>query len=379
MTEPTAQQKKAEARPSELHASLFRMGLRKLRRHKVAVAGAWLLGIFYFCALFADFIAPYHFDSEVRPHSYHPPSRIHIFDSEGEVHLPFIYEQSYEFDEYHRRVYTEDTSKRHALRFFVRGDKHKVLWLFETDLHLFGTGGEGRFYLFGADHRGRDLLSRILYGARVSLSIGLVGVAITFVLGMLFGGVSGYFGGKADFIMMRICEMVMMIPGFYLLLALRAAFPPEMGSVQIYFCIVLILAFIGWAGFARVVRGMVLSIREREFVLAARASGMGTLAIICKHVLPNTLSYAIVSLTLSIPGYILGESALSFIGLGIQDPDASWGNLLSQAMNLSELKFHPWILLPGVFIFLAVMAFNFLGDGLRDAFDPRSLAALERR
>lgn len=368
-----------ERKTPELHASLLRLGLRKLRRHKVAIAGAWVLGTLYLCALFADFIAPYHYDNEVRTLSYHPPSRIHIFDKQGKPHRPFIYIQSFEFDEYYRRVYTEDTSRGYPIKFFVRGDRHKVLWLFETELHLFGTDPGARIYLLGADHRGRDLFTRILFGSRISLSIGLVGVTITFVLGMLFGGISGYLGGKADFIMMRICEMIMMIPSFYLLLALRSSFPPKLRSVHVYILIVLILSFIGWAGFARVVRGMVLSIREREFVLAARAGGTGSLSIICKHILPNTLSYAIISLTLSVPGYILGESALSFLGLGIQDPDASWGNLLSEAMSIATLKFHPWILIPGIFIFLAVMAFNFLGDGLRDAFDPRSLAALGRR
>ncbi len=379
LAEPMSKISTKEPVSAELHASLFRLGLRKLRRHKVAVAGGWVLVIFYLAALFADFLAPYHFDNEERTLSYHPPTHIHIFDKEGKAHWPFLYKQSYEFDEFHRRIYVEDTSVRFPIKFFVRGDQHKVLWLFETDRHLFGSDNDARIYLIGADSRGRDLFTRILYGSRVSLSIGLVGVGITFVLGMLFGGISGYFGGKVDFIMMRVCEMFMMIPSFYLLLALRASFPPKLSSVQVYLLIVLIMSFIGWAGFARVVRGMVLSIRGREYVVAAQAIGRRTLPIISKHVLPNTLSYAIVSLTLSIPGYILGESALSLLGLGIQDPDASWGNLLSQAMNISELKFHPWILTPGVFIFLAVMAFNFLGDGLRDAFDPRSLAAMERR
>jgi peptide/nickel transport system permease protein len=230
-----------------------------------------------------------------------------------------------------------------------------------------------RLYLLGADARGRDLLSRLLYGSRVSLTIGLVGVAITFVLGMLVGGISGYFGGRTDVVLMRACEMFMMIPGFYLMLALRSALPPEMSSVEVYVLLVAIMSFIGWAGFARVVRGMVLSIRNREYVLAAQASGASHLTIILRHVLPNTLSYAIVALTLSIPGYILGESALSLLGLGIQDPHASWGNLLKEAMDVAQIKFHPWILLPGLCIFVTVMAYNFLGDGLRDAFDPRGL------
>jgi peptide/nickel transport system permease protein len=236
---------------------------------------------------------------------------------------------------------------------------------------LFGVDEPARLYLLGADYRGRDLLSRIVYGSRISLSIGFVGVVVSFFVGMVVGGISGFFGGRTDDVLMRICEMVMMIPGFYLMLALRAAFPPGLSSVEVYFMIVLIMSFIGWAGLARVIRGMVLSIREKEFVTAAIASGENSLRIILRYILPNTLSYVIVSVTLSIPAYILGESALSLIGVGIQEPYASWGNLLSEAMNIGEIKFHPWILVPGVFIFVAVMAFNFLGDGLRDAFDPR--------
>lgn len=204
------------------------------------------------------------------------------------------------------------------------------------------------------------------------MSIGLLGTFISFVIGMIVGGISGYFGGKTDTLLMRLCEMVMMLPGFYLMLVLRAAFPANLSSKEIYILLVVILSFIGWAGLSRVIRGMVLSIREKDFVMAARATGSKHLAIIVKHVLPQTLSYCLVAVTLSIPGYILGESALSFLGLGIQDPDASWGNLLSDAMNLGEVKFHPWILLPGFFIFIVVMAFNFLGDGLRDVLDPQS-------
>jgi peptide/nickel transport system permease protein len=255
----------------------------------------------------------------------------------------------------------------------MKGDKYRLFGLFEKDLHLFGVEEPARLYLMGADSRGRDLFSRILYGGRVSLSIGLVGCAITFILGMMIGGISGYLGGRIDNLIMRICEMVMMIPGFYLMLALRAAFPPELSSWEVYLLIVVILSLIGWAGMARVVRGMALSIREHDFTLAAKAQGASSLWIIYHHILPNLFSYAIISLTLSIPGYILGESALSLLGLGIQDPYASWGNLLAEAMNIAEIRFHPWVLIPGLFIFITVMAFNFLGDGLRDAFDPKTV------
>jgi peptide/nickel transport system permease protein len=331
-----------------------------------------VIGLLYMLAIFADFIAPYSFDDEQRRLSYCPLMHVNFMDGDGRFHLrPFVYKYSYTFDEYYNRVYVQDKSRRYPVRFFVEGSEHRLLGLIPMRTRLFGVDEPARIYVLGADYRGRDLFSRILYGSRISLSIGFVGVAVSFFVGMIVGGISGYFGGRTDNALMRLCEMVMMIPGFYMMLALRAAFPPGLSSVEVYLMIVLIMSFIGWAGLARVIRGMVLSIREKEFVTAARASGENSIRIIIRHILPNTLSYVIVAVTLSIPGYILGESALSLIGVGIQEPYASWGNLLSEAMNIGEIKFHPWILIPGLFIFVAVMAFNFLGDGLRDAFDPR--------
>jgi peptide/nickel transport system permease protein len=256
---------------------------------------------------------------------------------------------------------------------FVKGDNVKLWGLVPIDRHLFGVSGKSsteRIYLIGADAVGRDLFSRIVYGSRVSLTIGFLGVLMTAFLGFFIGGLAGYYGGKTDWVLMRFAECFMLVPSFFLMLALRSAFPMRMSSTEVYFLIVVILSFIGWAGFSRVVRGMTLSISQRDFVTAARASGASDFRIIFIHVLPQTMSYAIVSMTLSIPGYILGESALSLIGLGIQDPQASWGNLLSAAMNISDIQFHPWILTPGIFIFLVVTAFNFVGDGLRDALDP---------
>ena len=353
--------------------SLGQLALRKLRKHSLAMAGLCVLAFLYAtCFVFSDFFAPYHFDNERRDLSYQPPSKVRLRDATGAIRRPFVYRSSYEFDEYQNRVFTEDTSKAYPIRFFVKGDKHDLLGFIPVHTRLFGVDEPARIYLFGADSRGRDLLSRTIYGGRVSLSIGLVGVFVSFVIGMLVGGISGYFGGPLDNALQRMCEMIMMIPSFFLMLALRAAMPANYGSVSIYFMLVLIMSFIGWAGMARVVRGMVLSIRSNEYIEAARAIGQTNLKIIALHILPQTLSYAIVSLTLAIPGYILGESALSLLGLGIQDPYASWGNLLRDAMAISEIKFHPWILIPGFFILLTVMSFNFLGDGLRDAFDPRS-------
>jgi peptide/nickel transport system permease protein len=224
----------------------------------------------------------------------------------------------------------------------------------------------------GADMRGRDLFSRIVFGSRVSLTVGFIGVAVSMFIGLWVGGIAGYFGGAVDNTLMRICEVIMLIPGFYLLLGLRVLFPADMSSVQIYFMIIFILSFIGWAGLARIIRGMTKSISEREFVQAAEAIGQNRFIIIFKHIIPQTYSYLVISLTISIPGYILAESGLSLVGLGIKDPQASWGNLLSDAMNIADIQFHPWVLIPGFFIFITVMAFNFVGDGLRDILDPKS-------
>lgn len=354
------------------HESSLKRGFARVRRNRVAMVSAWLLVSFYAAAVFAGFLSPYHYDDERRDHSYHPPTKIHWVDTQGSLRGPFVYTSASHFDAYQRRHFTEDENVRYPIRLFVKGSPYRFLGIFPSKMHLIGVEAPARLYLLGADARGRDLFSRLLYGARVSLSIGLVGVLISFSIGLLIGGTAGYFGGWVDDGLMRLCEMIMMIPGFYLLLALRAAFPPELSSVEVYFLIVLIMAFIGWAGLARVIRGMAFSLRTREFVVAAQAAGRSRIGIIVDHILPNTASYAIVAATLSVPGYILGEAALSLLGLGIQDPHASWGNLLSDAMAIAQLRFHPWVLWPGACIFLTVMAYNFLGDGLRDAFDPRA-------
>ncbi len=344
--------------------------IKYIKKNKLAYLSLYILGILYFLAVFADFFAPYPYDIQHRDTPYHPPTQIHFFDKQGKFNLrPFVYE--YTLVDPVFKVYKINYEKRYPIKFFVKGEKHYLLGIIPTTVHLFGVEKPGKIFLLGADHLGRDIFSRLLYGARVSLSIGIVGVLLSFTIGAIIGGISGYFGGKVDNILMRLSEIIMSFPGFYLMLALRAVFPITLSSVQVYFLIVIILSFIGWAGLARIIRGMVLSIREQEFVLAARSYGASSLRIILKHILPNTFSYLLIAATLSIPGYILGESALSLLGLGIQEPYASWGNMLSSARSISAISSYPWILAPGIAIFITILAFNLLGDALRDALDPK--------
>lgn len=342
---------------------------RQAGRNKMLLPAIVILVLLYVGSIFAGFLSPYTYFSADRDKSYNPPTPVYVTDEDG-LTWPYVYEYEYHFNDDAQRVYERIEDSRSKVEFFVQGEEYNFLGLVPTDLHLFGTEDDTRIYLLGADSRGRDLLSRILYGGRVSLSIGLVGVTISLVIGLIVGGLSGYLGGWIDSVIQRIIEMIMMIPAFFLLLALRSAFPPEWSSIKVYFFIVVIMSFIGWAGMARVIRGMALSLREKDFVRASRALGAPGWKIIGYHIIPNTASYFIVAASVNIPGYILGESALSLLGLGIQDPHASWGNLLQDAMSVTQIRFHPWILLPGVFIFLAVMSFNLIGDALRDWLDP---------
>jgi peptide/nickel transport system permease protein len=346
----------------------------QLKKSPLAIAGGLLLALFYLLALLAPFVAPYTQEEMDRTRYFHPPQSLRWVRADGSVSLrPYVRETrlvdvgSFE--------YQEESARELPLRFFVRGSSYELFGVMATDLHLFGVDPPGRVMLFGTDSSGRDLLSRLLFGARISLTVGLVGIAISFTLGLLLGGIAGYFGGITDTIIMRITELLLSIPSLYLIIALRAVFPMDLPSHQVYLGIVAILAFIGWAGLARVIRGLVLSMRKSDFVTAAEALGFGRLRIIWRHVLPNTMSYVIVAATVSIPSYILGEVILSFLGVGVQEPSASWGNMLNQARSIRALTTFPWLLMvPGTAIFLTVMAFNFLGDGLRDALDPRRVS-----
>lgn len=343
--------------------------LKHLASKKIALLALIVLVSLYGLALLAPFFAPYPYTQDDIEYAYAPPTKIHLINSLSKRWQLFICPQRYTRNQYFARIYQEDKQQVVPLEFFVRGFEYKLFGL-KFNRHLFGTKS-AKLFLLGADSKGRDIFSRIVYGARVSLSIGLIGAVISFSIGLLVGALSGYFGGRLDNFLMRFCEMLMMVPSFYLMLALRASFPINLTSTQIYLLIVVILSFIGWASLARIIRGMVMSIRENEFIYAAKSLGLSDLRIILRHILPHTFSYAIVAIVVSIPSYILGEAGLSLIGLGIQDPEASWGNLLSAALGIVEVKLHPWILFPGVFILITVMAFNIVGDALRDILDPK--------
>ena len=353
--------------------SPWRMFWRQFRRSHLAIAGGLLLLAFYAMALVAPFLAPYSQESMDRARFFHPPHRLHWMDAEGRFHpIPFIHPTR--LADPANLIFEEDRSRVVPIRWWVRGASYRLFGWFRSDRHLFGVETPYRLFLMGADPSGRDVFSRLLYGSQVSLTVGLLGLAISFTIGLLLGGISGYFGGWIDTIIMRMTELLLSIPALYLIIALRGIFPTRLPSQQVYLLIVVILAFIGWAGLARIIRGMVLSIRRQEYVAAAEALGMGRLRIIARHILPNTLSFVIVAATISIPGYILGEIVLSFLGLGVQEPAASWGNMLNQARSPRAMASFPWLLfVPGSAIFLTVMAFNFLGDGLRDALDPRKV------
>jgi len=347
------------------HPGPWRLFWRRLKARKMAMTGGMILIFLYALALLAGFVSPYHYERQDRDRFFHRPTAIR-FDGlrpgvprYQQIAGPFKYEA------------VADDAK--PLRFFARGDKYEFLGLIPTTVHLFGTGDPNYpVYLLGTDQYGRDIFSRLLYGSQISLSIGLLGITLSFTFGLIIGGIAGYFGGTTDNFIMRVCELIMSIPGLYLIMSLRAVFPAKLSSTQVYALIIVILAFVRWAASARVIRGMALSLRERQFILAAKSLGQSTWQILLRHLLPNTFSYVIVAATLSVPYYILGEVVLSFLNVGIQEPDASWGIMLNQAQNTEYLRQYPWLLAPGGAIFVTVLAFNFLGDGLRDAVDTKS-------
>src|SRR5579872_1684028 len=351
--------------PGEAIPSPGQMFWQRLRRQRMALTGGVILIFLYLIALLAGFIAPYSYERQDRDRFFHPPTALRFQGWRLAV-------QHYE-PKPGAFKYEAAKGEAEPIRSFVHGDKYRLFGFIPSNIHLFGTTNPNSpVYLLGTDQYGRDILSRLLFGSQISLSIGLIGILLRFSLGMIMGGISGYFGGTTDTIIMRLCELIMSIPALYLIMSLRATFPASLSSTRIYLLIIAILSLIGWASSARVIRGMALSLRERPFVLAARTLGQSNWRIIVRHILPGTFSYVIVAATLSVPYYILGEVVLSFLGVGIQEPDASWGNMLTAADNPDYLTNYPWLLAPGVAIFVTVLAFNFLGDGLRDAVDTKS-------
>jgi peptide/nickel transport system permease protein len=350
-------------------ASQWQLIWWKFRRHRLAMISMFILLLLYFCAIFCEFLSPHSITYRSEEFYDAPPTKIHFFRN-GKLVRPFIYGFKKELDlETFKFKFKEDTTQMYPIYFFVRGEPYKLLGLYPTNIHLFGTEGFPIFP-FGTDSLGRCLFSRTLYGSRISLSIGLVGVFISFLLGIVIGGISGYFGGTVDNIIQRIIELLISVPTIPFWMVLSASLPRDWPVVKTYFVITLILSIIGWCGLARVVRGKLLSLREEDFTLAARLAGASEWRIIMRHLLPSFASHLIVSITLSIPSMILGETALSFLGLGMQPPAVSWGVLLQDAQNISSVALYPWRLIPAFFVILTVLCFNFLGDGLRDAADP---------
>lgn len=355
-------------------ASYSKLVWRRFLRHRLAVISAVIVILLYFVAAFAEFVAPYDPENSFIQYTLAPPSTVRIIDADGNLRRPFVYQIIRERDPVTlRSIYTEDTTTIFPIRLFVEGPEYRMWGLWDSNLHLFGLDvprDQQGVFLMGADRLGRDMFSRMIYGARISLTIGLVSVVVSLVLGIVLGGISGYYGGFIDNLIQRTIEFIRSIPEIPLIMGLAAALPTDWSIIRIYFGITLLLSLVGWTGLARVVRGRFLSMREEDFVMAARLAGAGEMRIILRHMMPSFLSHIIASLTLAIPAIILAETGLSFIGLGLRAPAISWGVLLQEGQNLRSVALAPWVLLPGLAVIISVLAFNFLGDGIRDAADP---------
>ena len=349
-------------------ASQWRLMWRKFIRNRAAIAGGVVILCFYVTALFADFIAPYRLDTRHRENIHMPPQRVRLFH-DGRFR-PFVYATTLTIDRKTlRKIYQPDPARIVPIRFLARGEPYRLFGLFDSNRHLFQVPS-GVIAVLGTDRQGRDMLTRILKGSQISLAIGLVGVAMSLFLGSVLGVVSGYYGGVVDNVIQRVIELLRSFPAIPLWMALSAALPPHWPQLRIYFAVTLILSLIGWTWLARQLRGKVLALRRAEFVLAAQLCGANDRRVIFKHLIPATFGHIIVISTLAMPAMILGETALSFLGLGLQPPLTSWGVLLQEAQNIQSIAVYPWVFTPALFIAAAILAFNFLGDGLRDAADP---------
>ena len=353
-------------------ASQWRMMWWKFRKHRLAIIASPILIILYLVALFCEFVSPYTPTTRFPDYLNSPPNRIRIYNPEtGFKGGMYVYGLETGRDPVTlRKTYARDADTRYRVRWFGRGEEYKLWGLIRSRVHLLAPEEGAPFFLFGTDRLGRDLFTRTLYASRISLTIGLVGVAISTVLGLILGGIAGYFGGTADSIVMRTVDLMSSIPTIPLWMGLAAAVPRNWSVITTYFAITIILSLVGWSHLARVVRGRFLSLREEDFVVSAVVSAAPRRAVIFRHMLPSFLSYILVSITLAIPAMILGETALSFLGLGIRPPAVSWGTLLQDAQNIQAVARQPWLLIPCLFVFLTVLMYNFLGDGMRDAADP---------